>query len=93
MVFTQDGTCLFSGGVTVSRGHEGSSVGGEQVLAVLNGESVEQSVAPPVFGCRLCLPLPTSRRGEKPGLEVKQQEGVVRENGLPARVVAEGTVS
>jgi hypothetical protein len=52
LVFAADGTLVFSGGITASRGHVGSNAGESAVLAALNKESVVQSRTP-VFGCSL----------------------------------------
>lgn len=52
LVFAADGTLLFSGGITASRGHAGSNAGESAVLAALNNEVVVQSRTP-VFGCAL----------------------------------------
>jgi hypothetical protein len=55
MYFDAAGTLRYAGGITVTRGHEGRSAGGDVVAALVRGESVE-SKSLPVFGCRLCLP-------------------------------------
>jgi hypothetical protein len=52
LVFAADGTLVFSGGITASRGHAGSNTGESAVLAVLNQEAVPLSRTP-VFGCAL----------------------------------------
>ncbi|EMI19581.1 RedB [Rhodopirellula maiorica SM1] len=64
MLFDNHGKRAFSGGITISRGHEGRSIGGELlqdrlVLAMQNGPRVDRDGAiqsPPVFGCALCTP-------------------------------------
>jgi hypothetical protein len=52
VVFGSDGALLFSGGITASRGHAGSNVGENAVLAALNQQTVERARTP-VFGCSL----------------------------------------
>jgi hypothetical protein len=52
LVFAADGTLVFSGGITASRGHAGSNAGESAVLAALNQEFVPLSRTP-VFGCAL----------------------------------------
>lgn len=52
VLYGDDGRLLFSGGVTVARGHYGDSTGRHSIVALLtgNGSAVEQT---PVFGCPL----------------------------------------
>jgi hypothetical protein len=52
VLYGADGHLLFSGGVTVARGHSGDSTGRNAIVALLtgNGSAVEQT---PVFGCPL----------------------------------------
>lgn len=52
LLFGADGTLLFSGGITASRGHAGGNAGESAVLAALNHEFVSQPRTP-VFGCSL----------------------------------------
>ena len=52
LVFDREGTLVFSGGITASRGHAGDNAGESAVLAVLRGETTAQSRTP-VFGCSL----------------------------------------
>lgn len=52
LVFAADGTLVFSGGITASRGHAGSNAGESAVLAAVNNEAVAQARTP-VFGCAL----------------------------------------
>jgi hypothetical protein len=52
LLFGADGTLLFSGGITASRGHAGANAGESAVLAALNHEFVSQPRTP-VFGCSL----------------------------------------
>ena len=58
MLFDGLGTRRFAGGITVGRGHEGPSVGGDCLTEILRGEHPEVDQLP-VFGCRLCLPEPS----------------------------------
>jgi hypothetical protein len=53
--FDAAGQCLYSGGITVSRGHEGANVGGDALEGLLRGGTSPVYGLPP-FGCRLCLP-------------------------------------
>jgi hypothetical protein len=52
LVFDREGTLLFSGGITGSRGHAGANAGESAVLAALRGETMAQSRTL-VFGCSL----------------------------------------
>ncbi|GJM21604.1 MAG: hypothetical protein DHS20C15_15190 [Planctomycetota bacterium] len=52
VLFDADGRRRFAGGITASRGHEGTSVGTLALDALLRGESTERSAAP-VYGCSL----------------------------------------
>jgi hypothetical protein len=53
--FDRAGTCLYSGGITASRGHEGDNAGREGVESLLAGVT-HPVPGLPAFGCRLCLP-------------------------------------
>ena len=50
--YTTDGRLLFHGGITVSRGHEGSNVNLDRLRAAIAGRSDELHTAP-VYGCPL----------------------------------------
>jgi hypothetical protein len=52
LVFDRDGTLVFSGGITASRGHAGDNAGESAVLAALNQEPLARNRTP-VFGCSL----------------------------------------
>lgn len=54
MLFHQDGRLLFSGGLTDSRGHEGTSAGTAAILSHLRGEP--GAARTPVYGCSLVTP-------------------------------------
>lgn len=64
MLFAPQGKRTFSGGITISRGHEGRSVGGELLQERLCRDLDNQTdtyadfdvSSPPVFGCALCTP-------------------------------------
>ncbi|UUO05231.1 hypothetical protein M4951_17835 [Blastopirellula sp. J2-11] len=60
MAFASSGDLLFTGGVTESRGHAGNNVGRASLVNALTGAAFP-TAKPPVFGCRLCLPEPSSR--------------------------------
>jgi hypothetical protein len=55
MLFDENGSRQFAGGVTESRGHEGESAGGYSLRRILCHE-IESAENTPTFGCRLCLP-------------------------------------
>jgi hypothetical protein len=55
LLYGPDGTLLFRGGVTGSRGHEGDNDGSQAVRARLNGETAVFAETP-VFGCPLFAP-------------------------------------
>jgi hypothetical protein len=52
LVFDRSGTLVFSGGITVSRGHAGDNAGESAVIAVLSQQAIERTRTP-VFGCSL----------------------------------------
>lgn len=52
VLYGSDGSLLFSGGITSSRGHQGDNAGLDRVLALLRGEKVERAESS-VFGCGL----------------------------------------
>lgn len=52
LVFDRDGTLVFNGGITASRGHAGANAGESAVLAALNQEPLPRNRTP-VFGCSL----------------------------------------
>lgn len=52
LVFDHEGTLVFSGGITGSRGHAGGNAGESAVVAALSGDTVARSRTP-VFGCAL----------------------------------------
>jgi hypothetical protein len=62
MLFDASGARRFAGGITISRGHEGQSAGGDLLAGLLRGESGANTKSRdlPVFGCRLCLPVPVA---------------------------------
>lgn len=55
MWFDADGKCLYAGGITSSRGHEGGNVGRDCVEQLMRGEAPSETRMP-ALGCRLCLP-------------------------------------
>jgi hypothetical protein len=52
LVFDRNGTLVFSGGITASRGHAGANAGESAVLAVLSQQPIVGNRTP-VFGCSL----------------------------------------
>lgn len=52
LLYDEQGRLQFSGGVTASRGHDGESIGGKAISALLLGKTAEVHTAS-VFGCAL----------------------------------------
>ena len=52
LVFDRNGTLIFTGGITASRGHAGDNAGQNAVLAALSEQAMERARTP-VFGCSL----------------------------------------
>jgi hypothetical protein len=60
LLYGKDGTLLFSGGITPSRGHSGDNTGRLAIESLLRGdESVRRNSF--VFGCSLCGPTTAER--------------------------------
>jgi hypothetical protein len=55
MWFDAAGNCLYAGGLTSGRGHEGGNVGRDCLEQLMRGEA-PTATGLPAFGCRLCLP-------------------------------------
>jgi hypothetical protein len=55
MWFDPSGRCLYAGGITWGRGHEGANVGRDSVEQLMRGEAPAETHLP-ALGCRLCLP-------------------------------------
>lgn len=53
MVFSPDGACRYSGGTTLSRGHEGDNAGANQAFSALTNEDQDFLQCSPVYGCQL----------------------------------------
>ncbi|WP_145116492.1 hypothetical protein [Botrimarina mediterranea] len=53
-LYAADGRLLFAGGVTVSRGHDGESLGAEQLRKQIQNPKEGAPVTAPALGCRLC---------------------------------------
>lgn len=53
MVFSTNGDCLYSGGTTLSRGHEGDNAGANLALIALTNKDQNVLQCSPVYGCRL----------------------------------------
>jgi hypothetical protein len=65
LLYGSNGTLLFSGGITQSRGHEGANAGLEELrLAIEEGEAVTKRSS--VFGCALVAPLAGRSGGSLP---------------------------
>ena len=61
VVFNSEGKLIFSGGITASRGHEGSNIGRDQVVSLLLNRTEQAAksnhrIEFPVFGCALFEP-------------------------------------
>jgi hypothetical protein len=64
LLFDAEGRRRFSGGITRSRGHQGDNPAAAALLALLQGETPDDT-EPPVFGCP--LEDPASAEGEEGG--------------------------
>jgi hypothetical protein len=63
LVFDADGTLVFSGGITATRGHVGSNAGENAALAALRSQAPDHGRTP-VFGCSVMQRKPEAE--EKP---------------------------
>ena len=52
ILYDADGNVEFSGGITLSRGHEGMSTGRSSIESILDGDEPKTRETP-VFGCLL----------------------------------------
>ena len=52
LLYNPGGQLVFNGGITAARGHSGDNNGRRAIIALLQGETLEQNVTP-VFGCSL----------------------------------------
>jgi hypothetical protein len=52
LLFDPNGSLLFSGGITASRGHAGRNAGESAIIAAVNGKRTDRT-GTPVFGCSL----------------------------------------
>ena len=53
LAYAPNGALAYSGGLTLSRGHEGLSAGSVELLDLLNGKSEIKLTEYPVFGCSI----------------------------------------
>ena len=53
LVYNPGGTLLYSGGITLSRGHEGENPGEREIVSLTLGHSSTDKGVKPVFGCSL----------------------------------------
>jgi hypothetical protein len=60
LLFEPSGRRLFSGGITISRGHQGGNPGLNELIASILGEPSGVG-ASPVFGCPVLAPVPARR--------------------------------
>jgi hypothetical protein len=65
LLYRADGRLLFSGGITNTRGHAGSSAGAEAILSLLTTGTAERAETP-VYGCPLAGPCASESEGDKP---------------------------
>ena len=65
LLFSPGGELLFSGGITVSRGHEGDNAGRDAVIAFLTVGKADRAQCP-VFGCPLQAPTEFNIEGGSP---------------------------
>ena len=61
LLFAADGHLLFSGGITVSRGHPGDNIGEEAIVSLVNNHTTERRRTF-VFGCALADRKPATQR-------------------------------
>jgi len=52
VLYDAEGCLLFSGGITIARGHAGDNVGRSAIVSLVNSRVAEQTETP-VFGCPL----------------------------------------
>jgi hypothetical protein len=52
LLFNEQGECLFSGGITASRGHAGDNIGRQAIVSCLANQRPQTNRAP-TFGCAL----------------------------------------
>ena len=62
LLYGSNGRLLFSGGLTVSRGHEGENAGETSVLRLIEG-AAPLNTTTPVFGCSLFSEKPAPAKG------------------------------
>ena len=62
LAYSASGKCLFSGGITSSKGHEGDNRGSSELQKIINGDQ-RLLFKHPVFGCPL-IGSPQETRGE-----------------------------
>jgi hypothetical protein len=65
LLFDPSGRRLFSGGITISRGHRGDNPGLDRLIEAVEGSSVG-SGSSPVFGCPVLRPLADRSRSLAP---------------------------
>ena len=65
VLYSPGGELLFSGGITVSRGHAGDNAGRDAVISCLTGLRADRTHCP-VFGCPLQTPIELKTEGDTP---------------------------
>ncbi|MBV9848853.1 MAG: hypothetical protein JO250_04115 [Armatimonadetes bacterium] len=68
LLYQPDGSLLFSGGITNTRGHAGPSIGADAVRSLLTKGTAPQAETP-VYGCPLIGPRAPDRKGDQPCLQ------------------------
>jgi hypothetical protein len=51
LLYSRDGTLVFRGGLTISRGHEGRSAAHDRIVALVKSDRSDAVAETPVFGC------------------------------------------
>jgi hypothetical protein len=73
LLYDRHGALAFAGGLTASRGHEGTSFGQRRIASLLTTGRADRRNAP-VFGCALAAPEPEAPSGADSRSERRQHE-------------------
>jgi hypothetical protein len=68
MLYDKEGRLLFSGGITLARGHAGDNAGRTAIVSLLTTDEAQQT-GTPVFGCPLLSKNTERPAGKESGLE------------------------
>jgi hypothetical protein len=66
MVYSRDGSLLFTGGITAARGHFGDNDGASAITALLNQSTAKPAYRTAVYGCALFAPPSVSPKRSVP---------------------------